>query len=103
MRRETIHPPRIHRQSAGADGVVRYLSAKEVAERYGRTVGWVHRCLKLPRRKMGKYLVFREDELEDFEQYRKGQGRGFFIRPDSEATKLQKARKRLKFDIVEGS
>ena len=46
----------------------RYLSAQEVAERYGLTVSWVYGCRTLPRRKVGKYLRFREDELEEFEK-----------------------------------
>lgn len=81
-------------------GAVRYLTAEEVAERYGRSVGWVHRCKKLPRRKIGKYLAFREDELEKFEKDRSNQGRGFFIRQDLKATKLQKLRKSLRFDVL---
>ncbi len=80
-------------------GDTRYLTASEVAERYGRTLGWVYRCEKLPRRKVGKYLVFREDELESFESYRNIQPCGFFIRHDPQATRLQKARKALQFDM----
>lgn len=46
---------------------VRFLTAREVAERYGQRLSWVYGCRSLPRRKVGKYLIFREDELEDFE------------------------------------
>ncbi len=80
-------------------GESRYLTAVEVAERYGMTLGWVYRCKKLPHRKVGKYLVFREDELEKFEQYRREEPRGFFIRHDSKASVIQKLRKALKFDM----
>lgn len=45
----------------------RFLSAQEVADRYGLSRRWVYDCRTLPRRKVGKYLVFREDELEEFE------------------------------------
>ncbi len=62
---------------------VKYLSAKQVAERYGLTVQWVWKCKALPRRKVGKYLMFREDELERFELYRNHapnvKGRGYSI------------------------
>lgn len=46
----------------------RFLNAQQVADRYGLTVKWVYGCRTLPRRKVGKYLVFREDELEQFEK-----------------------------------
>lgn len=62
---------------------IKYLSAEDVALRYGRTVGWVQRCKMLPKRKAGKFLVFREDELERFESYRNNhpniKGRGYHI------------------------
>lgn len=45
-----------------------FLSARQVAERYGLTVRWVYGCRTLPRRKAGKFLVFRLDELEEFEK-----------------------------------
>jgi hypothetical protein len=88
------------RKKLEAPDGVRYLSAADVAERYGRPLQWVYKCEKLPKRKIGKYLVYREDELEIFEEYRKGQGRGFFIRHSAQATKLQKARKSMRFDIL---
>ncbi len=46
----------------------RYLSAKEVAERYGLSVNWVYGCRTLPRRKVGKYLRFLESDLEQWEK-----------------------------------
>ncbi len=95
IRNERVLPP----IATNLTGDVRYLTAQEVAERYGLTLAWVYRCKKLPRRKVGKYLVFREDELESFEQYRNIQPCGFFIRHDPQATKLQKARKALQFDM----
>jgi hypothetical protein len=45
----------------------RYLTAKQVAERYGQKLRWVYNCTTLPRRKVGRKLVFREDELLEFE------------------------------------
>src|SRR5262245_432521 len=47
---------------------VRYLTAAQVAERYGLTLNWVYGCRSLPRRKIGKYLRFRLDELEIWEE-----------------------------------
>lgn len=46
----------------------KFLTAKQVADRYGQSLKWVYGCLTLPRRKVGKYLVFREGELEEFEK-----------------------------------
>lgn len=46
----------------------KYLTAQDVADRYGLTRKWVYGCRTLPRRKVGKYLMFREDELEEFEK-----------------------------------
>lgn len=44
-----------------------YLTAKEVAARYGQKLRWVYNCTSLPRRKVGRKLVFRKDELLEFE------------------------------------
>ncbi len=79
---------------------VRYLSAKDVAERYGRPLKWVYKCKDLPRRKIGKYLTYREDELEKFEKRRNSASRGFIIRRDAKVDLRQNARKRLKFDCL---
>lgn len=57
-----------NKKSTGQDREVRYLTAKQVAARYGQRLSWVYGCRTLPRRKVGKYLVFREDELEEFEK-----------------------------------
>lgn len=61
----------------------KFLTAKEVAARYHQPISWVYGCLTLPRRKIGKYLVFREDELEEFElTWRKATGsyRGYLTK-----------------------
>jgi len=46
----------------------KYLSAAQVAKRYGLTTNWVYGCRSLPRRKVGKYLRFLESELEEWEK-----------------------------------
>lgn len=54
--------------SQETDSRPKYLTVQEVADRYGLTKSWVYGCRTLPRRKVGKYLRFREDELEQFEK-----------------------------------
>lgn len=97
----------------------RYLTAKEVAKRYGLSVQWVYHCeaLKPYRRYLGRKLIrFRESDLEKFEAYRaqwpretvsgkRSGARGKHIenqdviRQTSSDERLEEARKRLKFDI----
>lgn len=50
----------------------RYLSAKQVAERYGVSPQWPYRCKDLQkyRRKIGQYVRFLESDLELFEKER---------------------------------
>ncbi len=47
-----------------------FLSVKDVAARYNRTRYWVYHCKALNpyRRKIGKYLMFLEDDLREFER-----------------------------------
>jgi predicted DNA-binding transcriptional regulator AlpA len=52
----------------GTSVPVRYLTAKDVAERYGLSIRWVYSCLTLPRRKVGRYLRFLESDLEIWEK-----------------------------------
>ncbi len=78
----------------------KYLSAHDVAERYGRPVTWVYSCKKIPRRKVGKYLMFLESDLSLFEDYRKEINRGFYMEPDPKAVIKQNGRKRLRFDCL---
>lgn len=44
-----------------------FLTSEEVAARYGQKRRWVYNCTTLPRRKVGRKLVFRLDELLEFE------------------------------------
>lgn len=46
----------------------RFLTAKDVAERYGLPLRWVYRCRTLPRRKVGKYLRYSEAALIEWEK-----------------------------------
>lgn len=53
----------------------RFLSAKEVAERYHLPMRWVYDCRSLPRLKIGRYLRFLESDLEIWERRQTGTGR----------------------------
>ncbi len=46
----------------------RYLTAQQVADRYNLSLQWVYGCRSLPRRKVGKYLRFKESDLEQWEK-----------------------------------
>lgn len=48
----------------------RFLTAKQVAARYGRSLKWVYENRTIPRRKIGKFVMFREDELDAWERRR---------------------------------
>lgn len=102
-------------QRKGSDSPLKFdgltlLTAEEVAKRYGRPVQWVYRCKMLPKRKAGKFVYFRVDDLERFEIYRNTdpsvRGRGFHIpttqklmRQNLSAVDMVFAKKALKFDV----
>lgn len=83
-----------------------YLTIEEVAARYGRPVKWVYRCkgLNKYRRHAGKYLVFRLQDLIEFEEARsKTENRGFSVkvmRPHVERAVTGKPVNPLKMDIL---
>ena len=68
-----------------------WLSAKQVARRYGMTVEWVYKCrdLRPYGTKFGKYLRFRLSDIHKFEEGRENARRGwtkeFLMRPDYRA------------------
>lgn len=55
----------------------KYLTAQQVADRYGMSIRWVYGCRSLPRRKLGKSLRFLESELETWEKRHTGNTRVF--------------------------
>lgn len=89
---------------------VRFLTPKQVAERYGLTVKWVYGChaLQAIAIRCGKYLRYRESDLvEKFETTRSSR-RGYQIimrRIGLEAERRKAEAKRpkfkLKFDIAD--
>ncbi len=52
----------------GRPATPKYLTPKQVAARYGMTVKWVYGCRSLPRRKIGRYVRFLQEELEIWEK-----------------------------------
>ena len=84
----------------------KYLSPKEVAERYGLSVAWVYRCADLQAIsfKVGKYLRWRESDLIAMEEYRDKQPRGYRLSERAvmrQTDKIEQAKRKLKFDIKE--
>lgn len=98
----------------------KFLTALQVAERYGLTVDWVYGCKELQqyKRKVGKYVMYAESDLEKFEDYReqwprtpssgkKPGSQGYPIKQrlmrlkqeSTEAKKNKPKRFKLKFDI----
>lgn len=59
----------LRRREVETPAKVRYLSSKQVAARYGHAPSWPRHCKDLRRiaRKVGKNLMWREDELEALE------------------------------------
>lgn len=55
----------------------KYLTAQQVADRYGMNIRWVYGCRSLPRRKLGKSLRFLESDLETWEKRHTGNTRVF--------------------------
>lgn len=88
----------------------KFLTALQVAERYGRPVNWIYTCKELQecKVKIGKYIFFRESDLLALEEKRSKSPRGFdlkqskeiVIRQTEESKANTDARKRLKMDIL---
>lgn len=89
-------------------GTDRYLSAQQIADRYGLTRQWVYQCVKLRKyaRNVGKYVMWRESDLEKFESER-SKTQGFDLEHFMRYTAMTKAQERkarskafrLKFDM----
>ena len=87
----------------------KFLTADQVAARYGRPISWIYTCkeLKACAVKIGKYLHFRESDLLALEEKRRFSKRGFdlearrnVIRQKKESEIKNKRPFKLKMDIL---
>lgn len=82
-----------------------WLTAKDVARRYGMAIEWVYHCkdLRPYGRKMGKYLRFSLSNLRRFEESRENVSRGwttdYLMRPNYRAVLQGKKPFTLLFDM----
>lgn len=88
----------LKRREIKAPAKPKYLNSKQVGERYGHTESWARHCkeLRLIARKVGKFLMWREDELEALETAQQSEDR-----KDIQAEKIQKIRDKFPFSLAE--
>lgn len=90
--------------SEQGSGGKKFLTAKEVAARYGMSLFWVYHCPEMQeiRRKIGKrHVVWAIEDLEVLERTDRDKATGGKTLPLDRArqTAIEEAEKRLKFTI----
>lgn len=89
----------IRRREVSTPENPRFLNSKQVGKRYGHGPGWARHCPDLRRiaRKVGKGLLWREDELEALETaHREGE------RIDAQAKEKQRLEAKYTFTLKGG-
>lgn len=88
---------------------IKFLTAVQVAARYGRPVSWIYTCKELKECavKIGKFLHFRESDLLELENKRRHSRRGFDLEARRTVIRLKKEEEtknkrpfKLKMDIL---